>query len=130
MVRFSCVLPLWKAIELTITPVLTVLKNIENWPFYSQIRKTGHFFWDTLYIKFLWNRAHFYNYISIPYHKFFWFVKLACHIHTLLIFDSICGYYIEGYELAPGKKWIPPLHTTSKPMFSSPCGGRISQLKS
>ena len=30
MVRFSCVLPLWKAIELTITPVLTVLKNIEN----------------------------------------------------------------------------------------------------
>ena len=45
MVRFSCVLPLWKAIELTITPVLTVLKNIENWPFYSQSRKTWHFFW-------------------------------------------------------------------------------------
>ena len=50
MVRFSCVLPLWKAIELTIMPVLTVLKNIENWPFYSQSRKTWHFFWDTLYI--------------------------------------------------------------------------------
>ena len=49
MVRFSCVLPLWKAIELTIMPVLTVLKNIENWPFYSQSRKTWHFFWDTLY---------------------------------------------------------------------------------
>ena len=52
MVRFSCVLPLWKAIELTIMPVLTVLKNIENWPFYSQSRKTWHFFWDTLYISF------------------------------------------------------------------------------
>ena len=25
-------------------PVLTVLKNIENWPFYSQSRKTGHTF--------------------------------------------------------------------------------------
>ena len=44
MVRFSCVLPLWKAIELTIMPVLTVLKNIKNWQFYSQFRKTGHFF--------------------------------------------------------------------------------------
>ena len=30
MVRFSCVLPLWKAFELMIMPVLTVLKNIEN----------------------------------------------------------------------------------------------------
>ena len=30
MVRFSCVLLLWKAIELMIMPVLTVLKNIEN----------------------------------------------------------------------------------------------------
>ena len=28
--RFSRVLPLWKAIELTITPVLIILKNIEN----------------------------------------------------------------------------------------------------
>ena len=50
MVRFSCVLPLWKAIELTIMPVLTVLKNIENWPFYSQSRKTGHFFWTPFMI--------------------------------------------------------------------------------
>ena len=30
MFRFSSDLPLWKAIELTIMPVLTVLKNIEN----------------------------------------------------------------------------------------------------
>ena len=50
MVRFSCVLPLWKAIELTIMPVLTVLKNIENWPFYSQFSKTRHFLFYTLYI--------------------------------------------------------------------------------
>ena len=44
MVRSSSVLPPWKAIELTITPVLTILKNIENWPFYSQFRKKWHFF--------------------------------------------------------------------------------------
>ena len=39
MVRFSWSEGLWKAIEITITPVLTILKNIENWPFYSQFRK-------------------------------------------------------------------------------------------
>ena len=43
------------------------------------------------------------------------------------------GNYIEGYKLAPGKKvnnFPPPAPlTTSKPMFSSPCGGRMSQPK-
>ena len=51
MVRFSCVLPLWKAIELMIMPVLTVLKNIENWPFYSQFRRAGRSLLYTLLLE-------------------------------------------------------------------------------
>ena len=40
------------------------------------------------------------------------------------------GNYIEGYKLAPGKKANnPPPLTTSKPMFSSPCRGQMSQPK-
>ena len=35
---------LWKAIELTIMPVKTILKNMENLPFYSQFIKMGHYF--------------------------------------------------------------------------------------
>ena len=69
MVRFSCVLPLWKAIELTIMPVLTVLKNIENWPFYSQSRKTWHFFWPPFrYFLFLWTLEKCLHYTSFTRH--------------------------------------------------------------
>ena len=57
MVQFSRVLPLWKAIELTITPVLIILKNIENWPFYSQFRKRDIFFFTPFSLFFLHREA-------------------------------------------------------------------------
>ena len=40
---------LWKAIELTITPVLAILKNIEKYRFIANLEKVT--FLDTLYIK-------------------------------------------------------------------------------
>ena len=39
------------------------------------------------------------------------------------------GNYIEGYKLAPGKKVNKPPPSRHQNLFSSPCGGRMSQPK-
>ena len=49
MVRFSCVLPLGKAIELMITPVLIILKNIENDHFTANLEKYEIIFTPFIY---------------------------------------------------------------------------------
>ena len=43
MVRFSCVLPLWKASGLTITPDLIILKNLKNGHFIANLEKRDFF---------------------------------------------------------------------------------------